>query len=63
MTHNLASALNAELTGAPTESLAEKEAKESIKRDNEIIGKYRELLESERAATKQAKDLYETTIT
>ena len=57
--------LQADQTSATskTESLAEKEAKEFIKRDNDIIGKYRELLETERSAHKSSKDLYETTIT
>ena len=57
--------LQADQTSATskTESLAEKEAKEFIKRDNDIIGKYRELLETERNAHTSSKDLYETTIT
>ena len=65
MTHSPAYASQAEQTGATiqTESIAEREAKESIRRDNDIIDKYRELLENERNATKQSKDLYETTIT
>ena len=65
MTHSPAYASQVEQTGATiqTESIAEKEAKESIRRDNDIIDKYRELLEKERNATKQSKDLYETTIT
>ena len=65
MTHSPAYADQTEQTGATiqTESIAEKEAKESIRRDNDIIDKYRELLEKERNATKQSKDLYETTIT
>ena len=65
MTHSPAYASYAEQTGATiqTESIAEREAKESIRRDNDIIDKYRELLENERNANKQSKDLYETTIT
>ena len=65
MTHSPAYASYAEQTGAniQTESIAEREAKESIRRDNDIIDKYRELLENERNANKQSKDLYETTIT
>ena len=55
----------AELSSATnqTESATEREAKEAIQRDNDVISKYRELLEAERSATKQSKDLYETTIT
>lgn len=44
----------AELSSATnqTESATEREAKEAIQRDNDVISKYRELLEAERSATK-----------
>ena len=53
-----------ELTGATkfNESAAEKEAKDAIESEMEVIAEYKQLLENERNANKQAKELYEQTV-